>query len=114
MHITHTHSPLPLDALGLSPFLFCLQVTVIPRDIVECRLLEKLNLNKNRLETVSEDLAAVKTLKYLALGNNKLTTLPSFLLMLPALETLQAFHNPILSVFNQPLPSSTVSRFVCE
>lgn len=70
------------------------EVEVLPAELGQCSLLQKLMLAGNRLSTLPGEMAACTRLELLRLSANRLTALPAWLAELPRLSWLAYAGNP--------------------
>ena len=70
------------------------EVEVLPAELGQCSLLQKLMLAGNRLGTLPDEMAACTRLELLRLSANRLTALPEWLADLPRLSWLAYAGNP--------------------
>ncbi|KAG6447588.1 hypothetical protein O3G_MSEX005044 [Manduca sexta] len=71
----------------------------IPNDVFNlCDVLRNLDLSKNKLTYLPEDICKLKHLKQLNLDNNKIDTIPNFLCNLQKLELLNVSNNLLVNL----------------
>ncbi|GAX75982.1 hypothetical protein CEUSTIGMA_g3425.t1 [Chlamydomonas eustigma] len=72
------------------------KITVIPEGyLANLKQLTRLDLRKNLISTLPDDIGLLQHLKFLDISNNQMITLPNALWTVTALEELQAGHNKI-------------------
>lgn len=67
----------------------------VPEDILLFSNLESLSLRKNKLKEIKLDLSSLTQIKTLNLSKNKLNNIPKWVYQLPKLEELNLSQNPI-------------------
>ncbi|CAG2233960.1 unnamed protein product [Mytilus edulis] len=73
-------------------------LTVVPQEVSQFNRLEVLNLSHNALDDLPSSLARIRTLKFLLVANNLLTHLPETITNLTHLIMLDLTHNKLTSL----------------
>ncbi|PZC86982.1 leucine-rich repeat-containing protein 57 [Helicoverpa armigera] len=89
---------IPIEALNLSEILRNLdlsknRLTSLPDDISKFKLLKQLNLDTNRIETIPESLGSMKKLELFNVSNNLITFLPDSFAKLSNLKQVYLNNN---------------------
>ncbi|WP_299464824.1 leucine-rich repeat domain-containing protein [uncultured Microscilla sp.] len=71
------------------------RLRTFPKEILQMKNLQRLNLKNNQLHSLPAEIATLQKLERIDLSNNKFKTLPIGVDKLPKLERLQLMRNPI-------------------